>query len=166
VVVGAILRFVSSQFASDEARQFWGFISGSLDRLMGLVREQPEAVVRWTPIASDANSIFVLAQHTIGNAADNLLAVLGGQEMVRDRAAEFETSTTVTALVERWSELRPALESQMRSLGTAEFLAEFVHPRRGAISGLSILIVVARHAAEHLGQAELTRDLALAMNVE
>jgi hypothetical protein len=33
------------------------------------------------------------------------------------------------------------------------------HPRRGPLSGREILIVVARHAAEHLGQAELTRDL-------
>jgi hypothetical protein len=37
--------------------------------------------------------------------------------------------------------------------------ATYRHPRRGAISGREILIVVARHAAEHLGQAELTRDL-------
>jgi hypothetical protein len=27
------------------------------------------------------------------------------------------------------------------------------------VTGRAILIVVARHAAEHLGQAELTRDL-------
>ncbi|MBN1310607.1 MAG: hypothetical protein JXB30_04240 [Anaerolineae bacterium] len=33
------------------------------------------------------------------------------------------------------------------------------HPRRGQMAGRAELIIVARHAAEHMGQAELTRDL-------
>ncbi|MDP9352215.1 MAG: DUF664 domain-containing protein [Chloroflexota bacterium] len=36
---------------------------------------------------------------------------------------------------------------------------EIEHPRRGRITGREVLLVVARHCAEHLGQAELTRDL-------
>ena len=35
----------------------------------------------------------------------------------------------------------------------------FTHPRRGQMSGRAILMVVIRHAAEHMGHAELTRDL-------
>ena len=34
------------------------------------------------------------------------------------------------------------------------------HHWRGEISGREVLIVVARHTAEHLGHAELTRDMA------
>ncbi len=41
-------------------------------------------------------------------------------------------------------------------------LAPHHHPRRGWSTGREILLIVARHAAEHLGQAELTRDLLLA----
>ena len=33
------------------------------------------------------------------------------------------------------------------------------HPRRGELAGWEILIIVARHATEHMGQAKLTRDL-------
>ena len=33
------------------------------------------------------------------------------------------------------------------------------HPRRGIITGRDVLIVVARHAAEHWGEAQLTRSL-------
>ena len=33
------------------------------------------------------------------------------------------------------------------------------HPRRGTITGRDVLIVVARHAAEHWGEAQLTRSL-------
>jgi hypothetical protein len=41
----------------------------------------------------------------------------------------------------------------------AELAAMRTHPRRGPMSANEILLVVARHAAEHLAQAELTRDL-------
>lgn len=33
------------------------------------------------------------------------------------------------------------------------------HPRRGIITGRDVLIVVARHAAEHWGEAQLTPSL-------
>lgn len=33
------------------------------------------------------------------------------------------------------------------------------HPRRGIITGRDVLIVVACHAAEHWGEAQLTRSL-------
>ena len=33
------------------------------------------------------------------------------------------------------------------------------HPRYGTISGRELLVLVATHAAEHYGQAQLTRDL-------
>jgi hypothetical protein len=35
----------------------------------------------------------------------------------------------------------------------------YTHPRRGDMTGREILIKTVRHAAEHLGHAELTRDL-------
>ena len=36
---------------------------------------------------------------------------------------------------------------------------ERTHPRRGALTAREVLIVVARHAAEHWGEAQLTRSL-------
>lgn len=151
---------MKDEFASKEVEEFWGFISGSLDRLMELVRDSTEAELHWKPPAREANTIFVLAQHTIGNAADNILATLGGQALERNREAEFETAAGRGDLLARWQTLRPQLEAQMQRLTSNQVLAQLEHPRRGAISGLGILIVVARHAAEHLGQAELTRDMA------
>jgi hypothetical protein len=49
-----------------------------------------------------------------------------------------------------------------KSLGTltrADLDAARQHPRRGTITGRDVLIVVARHAAEHWGEAQLTRSL-------
>ncbi len=51
----------------------------------------------------------------------------------------------------------------MTALSALDLEREVTHPRRGALTGRDVLIVVARHAVEHLGQAELTRDLARAM---
>lgn len=36
---------------------------------------------------------------------------------------------------------------------------EYLHPRRGPLIGWAILLIVARHAAEHWAHAKLTRDL-------
>ena len=38
---------------------------------------------------------------------------------------------------------------------------EVNHPRRGAICGREVLLVVATHVTEHMGHAQLTRDLVI-----
>jgi hypothetical protein len=128
---------------------------------MALVAEQPGPVLQFRPPAADANSILGLARHTLANARDNLLGVLQGTPGGRDRQAEFE-DLDPGALLEFWGVLRAEMEEALRAL-SAGMLGETVeHGGRGAIARREILIVVARHAAEHLGQAELTRDLGLA----
>ncbi len=148
-------------FDSREAAQFWQYIAGSLDRLMALVGEQPGPVLQFRPPAPNANSILGLARHTLANARDNILGVLGGNPAVRDRQREFEDLDSA-ALLELWTGLRPDLEEAMKTLSPTMLDETVAHGRRGRIARREVLIVVARHAAEHLGQAELTRDLALA----
>jgi hypothetical protein len=55
--------------------------------------------------------------------------------------------------------LRPRLAEALANLPPGALDASYSHPRRGTVTGRDILIIVARHSAEHLGQAELTRDL-------
>lgn len=151
----------TGDFTSEEAAQFWRYIAGSLDRLMALVAEQPAPVLHFRPPAADANSILGLARHTLANARDNILGVMQGRPGGRDRQVEFEDPDPA-ALLELWSGLRAEMKEALRAL-SAGMLAERVeHGWRGPIARREVLIVVARHAAEHLGQAELTRDLALA----
>jgi hypothetical protein len=50
----------------------------------------------------------------------------------------------------------------VRELSDSSLSAEVVHPRRGRLSGFEVLVIALRHAAEHMGQAELTRELVLA----
>ncbi len=150
-----------STFRSGETEQFWRYIAGSLDRLMGMVETLPNATLSWRPAAAGTNSILVLAGHTLGNAADNILGTLASGDLARDRDAEF-VELSPDELTLRWRTLRLDLEQALQALPDERLSGLVSHPRRGPIAGREVLIVVARHAAEHLGQAELTRDLALA----
>ena len=143
---------------------FLRFIGSSLDRLVACLEGLSADELNWRPQAPAANSLYALAIHTLGNAEENILETLGGQVVGRDRKGEFAVSgDSVEAVAARWRELRERLAWTLTELPASALDAEYSHPRRGTVTGRAILIVVARHAAEHLGQAELTRDLLRAM---
>ena len=153
--------------AANEALIFWRYIASSLDRLVGCLEDLTEAQLNWRPDAPEANSLYALAVHTLGNAEENLLQTLGGQPVGRDRDGEFAAQGVAPqALAARWAALRAGLSAHLANLPDGALDAAHAHPRRGTITGREILIVVARHAAEHLGQAELTRDLLFAARIE
>lgn len=139
---------------------FWRYIASSLDRLVACLDGLDAVSLNWRPAAAGTNSLYALTTHTLGNAEENILEMLCGQAVGRDRAGEFAASGTNAALIgARWQELRARLTDELAQLPPGSLDAIYLHPRRGALTGREILIVVARHAAEHLGQAELTRDL-------
>lgn len=143
-----------------EVATFWRFIAASIDRLATLVTGLDAAELGWSPPAEGANSLRVLAVHTFGNTEENLVGLLGGSDVARDRDGEFRAAAGDGAeLQRRWSSLRPRVVATLDALDPGAVERTHLHPRRGAITGREVLIVVARHAAEHLGQAELTRDL-------
>lgn len=146
-------------FPNREVEMFWSYIVGSVDRIMACLDGLVEDDLNWRPL-ENANSLYVLATHTLGNVEKNLLDVLCGQPVERQREAEFVArGGSVDPIRRRWRELQESLSSSLAQLPPAELDREREHPHRGQISGREVLIVVARHAAEHMGQAELTRDL-------
>lgn len=148
-------------FQSPEIAEFWRFIASSLDRLVTIVETESLEVLNYRPSAPAANSIVALAEHTLGNAEENLLGVLGGMSIARDHSREFGTlATPDRPCVPDWPARRSRLERQLAAMPASRLETDIVHPRRGVLRGRAVLIVVARHVAEHLGQAELTRDLA------
>ena len=115
--------------------------------------------LNWRPL-DDASSLYALATHTIGNVRHSFLNVLCGLPVTRHRDAEFMVSGGSAAEIDaRWNELTVQISDAIEELPATELDRERDHPRRGSISGRELLIVVARHAAEHYGQAQLTRDL-------
>jgi uncharacterized damage-inducible protein DinB len=151
----------TAPFRSAEVATFWRFIVNSLDRMLAVAQSLDADGLHWRP-AAGANSVAVLVRHTLGNAEENLLMVLCGQSFSRLRDDEFlDHSVSAADLVTAWHEVRPRLEAALATVEADEMTRLRPHPRRGELSGRDVLIVVARHAAEHLGQAELTRDLYL-----
>lgn len=153
------------EFASPQVETFWSYICSSLDRLAGLLDGSSPEVLNWRPPAPKTNSLFVLMNHTMENARTNLLGNLCGQVIAREREGEFMVKAdreSQEALMESWQRVREELQEALSRLPTKSLDDWHTHHWRGDITGLEILIIVARHAAEHLGQAELTRDLAIA----
>jgi uncharacterized damage-inducible protein DinB len=145
-----------------ETMLFWRYISSSIEQLLATLEGLSAQEINWSPIAN-ANSLYVLATHTMGTTAENLLEVLCGKPVHRQREAEFAAQGNSPELLHaQWQTLRGQLQAQLAQLDDATLALERQHPRRGTITGRDVLIVVARHCAEHMGQAFLTRDLILA----
>ncbi|MCC6386694.1 MAG: DinB family protein [Dehalococcoidia bacterium] len=147
-------------FASPEIELFVTRTLRECDRIVaalgGLTRER----ANWRPV-DGANSIAMLASHMPGNIREVLLGTVAGEAVTRDRDAEFEPGDRdPAALVAEWEKLRARVLAAFEAM-PGDVLDEVrEYPRRGAITVREILLVVARHAAEHAGQAELTRQLA------
>ncbi len=151
--------------SSETADRLWPYIERSIDRIVAALQslEDTGIPLGWRPPAAGANSVYVLAVHALGNTEEQLLGVLCGLEVTRDREAEFAaTPGSAAAIASEWRALAARIESAFGALTEVDLADSKRHPRRGEITGLEVLIVVARHMAEHAGQAELTRDLALA----
>jgi hypothetical protein len=148
--------------SNQEILLFWRYITSSIDQLISTLDGLSEQEINWSPVAN-ANSLFVLATHTLGTTAENLLEVLGGQPVHRQREAEFAAQGASLAPIQaQWQNLRAQIETQIAQLDDTRLDQAYDHPRRGRITGRDVLIVVARHSAEHLAHASLTRDIILA----
>lgn len=149
-----------SGFASAEVEAGWTSISRRVDALVDLVAGRDADDLNWRPPAPAANSLYVLATHTIANARQGLLVVLCGHADDRDREAEFRAAgDSGEPLEHRWQALRAEMSACLATLPGTRLDERLVHPRQGELTGRETLLLVATHAAEHLGQAELTRDL-------
>ncbi len=149
-----------SGFASAEVEAAWNSVSRRIDALVALVAGRGADELNWRPPAPEANSLYVLATHTIANARQGLLAVLCRHDDDRDRDAEFLAAGDSGQPLERyWHALRSEIRDSLAALPAARLDETHLHPRQGELTGRETLLLVATHAAEHLGQAELTRDL-------
>lgn len=132
----------------------------SIERIIACLDGLDADGLNWKPTEKDTNSLYVLAVHTMSNAEQTVLRVLGGEDIPRDREQEFlATGDSTEWVANRWAALKPKLEATLAGLTTDALEATYVHPRRGQMSGWKALVTVTTHAAEHVGHAELTRDL-------
>ena len=133
------------------------------DCIDGLSAEQ----LNWRAPAGDANSAWVIATHTLGNARAWVLGIACGQPIGRDRSGEFASAgddaarlrADVAAFVR---EMHAAIERlsqadlNRRLVPSKELWGEH-EPHE--ISVRDALLQVIEHASLHLGHLQFTRDL-------
>jgi uncharacterized damage-inducible protein DinB len=139
----------------------WPYIARSVDQILDAMEGLTAEELNLRP-APGANSLYVLATHMLGNLNESMLGTLCRQDVTRDRDAEFVArGAAVEEIRRQWLALHKQITEGLAQLPGDVADTEYDHPRRGKLSGLELLLVVARHAAEHQGHAELTRQLLL-----
>ncbi|HLG63559.1 MAG TPA: DinB family protein [Ktedonosporobacter sp.] len=107
----------------------------------------------------ESNTALVLATHLIGSAEYWVLQLAGGQDVHRERSAEFRATGSAAELVARYERWLTAMQQLLQTL-PEERLDQVVNvPHLGAITVRDALLHAVEHAALHLGHLELTRQL-------
>jgi DinB superfamily len=135
-------------------------LGSSLERIIACTEGLTDEELNWRPSAPGANSLGAIALHALANAEENILGTLCGEAVARDRDSEFTGADVSPAAIQaRAEEVQTRIREALARLTPEDLQRECQHPRRGPLSGREVLLIAARHAAEHVGQAELTRDL-------
>jgi hypothetical protein len=112
----------------------------------------------WTPGTKGANSLLVLAAHTVGAAERHVVRTVGGGEVTGTRDEEFVARGDMAPIRARWDAVRRKIVETIDNMPPGRLDDAVPKPSRiRTIHG--VLVHAVAHAAEHAGQAELTRDL-------
>lgn len=139
-----------------------------LDRVCATLDGLSEAQLNWRPPAPEANSACVIATHVLGNLEAWVLGIACGLPIERDRPAEFRAAgPNASAIVEGARNLAQRFDEALAAL-PASTLDDVWEPAKslwgeGGPRPLTVreaLIEAIEHAAIHLGQLQITRDLA------
>jgi len=139
-------------------------------RLSELLDGLSEQELNYHPPVAEANSIYALATHTLGNVRAWILGICCGHPIERDRPAEFRAlGRDATPIVDNARSLLEEIELSLRAL-QPESLDDLREPRQQlwgagtsrAVTGREAILHAVAHAAEHVGHIGLTRDLAKA----
>lgn len=139
------------------------------DALEGL----PDAALDWTPV-SGTSSLAVLATHSMTSTLFWIAAATGAapereEYMAKQRPASFQArGTTAEALRSRIADTIPEV-TRLLAQGTDVSLADempWVEESGRRRTGAECLVHAVAHLREHVGQAQLMRDLWLAASRE
>ena len=146
--------------ADPEIESFRRRLLVELDRLVAALSDLSVDGANWRPI-DGANTVLVLATHTFGAAEDHVLRQLCGQQIDRSRPLEFAASGDPSGFAARAETTKQRISGALEALDPKR-LSEARDTQWGPRTGRDTLVHAIAHAAEHAGQAELTRDMAKA----
>ena len=134
-------------------------VQGVMDCLDGLSPDELD----WRPATGSGNSLAILAAHVLGSAEEKILEFFGGQSVGRVRDREFVAGAAqASAVVERWTEVKASFPGVVAALPPEAWDTPSGRGDLAQLTGRALLLLVHRHASEHLGEAQLIRDLILA----
>ena len=143
-------------------------IRSLLERVCACLEGLSEAQLNRRSTIEGANSAYVIAAHTLGNARTWVLGVACGQAIGRDRPAEFRSAGSYAELATATRGLSSEIEVALAALAPSALERRFTPSQElwgegepYEISVRQALIEVVEHASIHLGQLHITRDLAI-----
>jgi hypothetical protein len=146
-------------------------ITAKLDELARQALAQmeglPEEALNRTLALPETNSLYALATHLAGAGEFWTVTMVGGRDIPRDRAAEFSTTGTLTALRERYERWLGAMHEDLDALPSTEMerVLTVTGPRRAwlgdTLTVRESLVHALEHSALHLGHIQLTRQILL-----
>jgi len=130
-----------------------------VDRVIGSADGLSAAQLAWTPAAKSANSLLVLAAHTVGAAERHILVNIAGRKPGGTRDAEFAAPPEIARIRARWETVKRGIVDVLDNLPPGRLDDDLPGPV-STRSVQAMIVHAIAHAAEHAGQAELTRDIA------
>jgi hypothetical protein len=148
--------------SSPEIESFRIRFGYEIDRLLETIKDLDQDAVNWKPPAPGANSLLVLVTHALGSAEHHVVGEAAGKTVVRDRDAEFASQGASGHLAARATDVRRRIDEAL--VGLEGRLDEEREPPFRTWPGTRAtvrdrLVHSVSHTAEHVGQAQLTRDL-------
>jgi uncharacterized damage-inducible protein DinB len=144
-------------------------IRSILERVSECLEGLNEAQLNWRPPVDGCNSVHVIATHTLGNARAFVLGIACGRPLERDRPAEFRASgRDASDLAAQARRLLDDIDTCLAGLSSSALDRRLLPPQslwgEGQAQEISVreaILHVVEHASIHLGQLQITRDLAL-----
>jgi hypothetical protein len=139
-----------------------------LGEVCAALRDLPPAALDWRPATGSASSPAAIATHVAAATRVYALGFGCGQPVARDRPAEFAAAgIPVDRLIALLDGVARDLDAALAGLTAADLDHRFTPPQAlwgttpaHEISRRDALVESLRHAALHLGELRLTRDLA------
>jgi uncharacterized damage-inducible protein DinB len=153
---------------SDEIRLYRQELRWVLEQIAQSLHGVPTSRLHWRPTVT-ANSAAALVRHVVGATQVYVLGFGCGQQVARDRQAEFaDEDHDQPAVLAALEQLLDELDEALWTVTTATLGRRLRPPQElwGAVtaarelSGREALLIAIRHAALHLGELRLIRDLA------
>jgi DinB superfamily len=132
-----------------------------LDAMRRAIVGAPPELLNWRPAGDETNPIAVIAVHALTSARWWLSVAVTGEAPERDRPSEFRTKVLSA---EELLSLTDPLAADCRELLKGEEAFDpgdsRTDPRNGtAVTAAWALIHAVEHLQEHVGHAELTRQV-------